>query len=86
VIFSSGNGVCAVDNGWFERLVAGEFLDLSVMFCPPEEMIWLNHLSWSGNAMMELMSFIFCASAPRISIGVGYWLGSANIGARSSVI
>ena len=40
VIFSSGNGVCAVDNGWFEHSVAGEFLGLSVMFCPPEEMIW----------------------------------------------
>lgn len=40
VIFSSGNGICAVDDGWFEHAVAGEFLGLPVRFCPPEEMIW----------------------------------------------
>ncbi|MGE0684989.1 MAG: nucleotidyltransferase [Candidatus Binatia bacterium] len=40
LIFSSGNGVCQVDDGWFENSVAGEVLDVPVIFCPPEEMIW----------------------------------------------
>jgi hypothetical protein len=40
LIFSSGNGVCAVDGGWFEHAVVGEVYDVPVIFCPPEEMIW----------------------------------------------
>jgi hypothetical protein len=40
LIFSSGNGVCTVDDGWFEYAVAGQVFDVSVNFCPPEEMIW----------------------------------------------
>ena len=40
VIFSSGNGVCTVDDGWFEHAVAGHVFDVPVLFCPAEEMIW----------------------------------------------
>jgi len=40
LIFSSGNGVCTVDDGWFEYAVAGQVFDVPVNFCPPEEMIW----------------------------------------------
>lgn len=40
VIFSSGNGVCGVDDGWFEHSTCGRFLDVHVKYCPPEEMIW----------------------------------------------
>jgi Nucleotidyl transferase of unknown function (DUF2204) len=40
VIFSSGNGVCAVDSQWFEHASQGEVFSVSVQFCPPEEMIW----------------------------------------------
>jgi len=40
LIFSSGNGVCTVDDDWFEYAVAGQVFDVSVNFCPPEEMIW----------------------------------------------
>lgn len=40
VIFSSGNGVCLVDDDWFENSVAGEVVEVPVIFCPPEEMIW----------------------------------------------
>jgi hypothetical protein len=40
LIFNSGNGVCAVDGGWFEHAVAGEVYEVPVIFCPPEEMIW----------------------------------------------
>lgn len=40
IIFGSGNGVCAVDDLWFEHADCGTVLDLSVRIVPPEEMIW----------------------------------------------
>lgn len=40
VIFNSGNGICAVDDEWFEHAVEGNVLNLSVRLCPPEETIW----------------------------------------------
>jgi hypothetical protein len=40
VIFSSGNGVAAVDDGWFVHAVPDEVLDIPVRLCPVEEMIW----------------------------------------------
>jgi hypothetical protein len=40
LIFSSGNGVCTVDDDWFRPAVGGEFLGVPVEFCPPEETIW----------------------------------------------
>jgi hypothetical protein len=40
VIFSSGNGLCEVDDGWFEHASSGQVFGFPVKFCPPEEMIW----------------------------------------------
>jgi len=40
VIFSSGNGVCRVDDLWFERSVEHEVLGRRLRLSPPEEMIW----------------------------------------------
>jgi hypothetical protein len=40
IIFSSGNGVAPVDDGWFEHALDGEVLGIPVKLCPPEEMIW----------------------------------------------
>jgi len=40
VIFSSGNGIARVDDGWFEHAVDGQVLGVPVRLCPPEEMIW----------------------------------------------
>ena len=40
IIFSSGNGVAAVDDAWFEHSVECEVLGFSVRICPIEEMIW----------------------------------------------
>ena len=40
IIFGSGNGICLVDDVWFERSVPYRFLDLSVRLIPREEMIW----------------------------------------------
>ena len=40
VIFSSGNGITAVDDEWFEHAVEAEVLGLPLKLSPPEEMIW----------------------------------------------
>ena len=40
VIFSSGNGLAQVDEGWFTHAVAGSVLGVAARLCPPEEMIW----------------------------------------------
>ena len=40
MIFSSGNGLSQVDDGWFEHAVTGPVLGVEVSICPPEEMIW----------------------------------------------
>jgi hypothetical protein len=40
VIFSSGNGVARVDDGWFEHAVEGCVFHTPVLLCPVEETIW----------------------------------------------
>ncbi|HEV3256346.1 MAG TPA: hypothetical protein VG013_05645, partial [Gemmataceae bacterium] len=40
VIFSSGNGIARVDDGWFVYAVDAQVLGMPVRLCPPEEMIW----------------------------------------------
>jgi hypothetical protein len=40
VIFSSGNGVAAVDDDWFRHSLSDEVLDHPVRLVPAEEMIW----------------------------------------------
>lgn len=40
VIFNSGNGLCPVDDEWFEHAPEAEVLGTSVRLCPPEETIW----------------------------------------------
>ena len=40
IIFSSGNGIAAVDALWFEHAVAEKVLDTPVRLCPAEEIIW----------------------------------------------
>jgi hypothetical protein len=40
VIFSSGNGLCKVDEEWFAHAVEGEVLQRPVKLCPVEEIIW----------------------------------------------
>ena len=38
VIFSSGNGLCTVDDEWFDNARTPE--TGSFLLCPPEELIW----------------------------------------------
>ncbi len=40
VIFSSGNGLCRVDDAWFMHAVDADLLGVPVRLCAPEEMIW----------------------------------------------
>jgi hypothetical protein len=40
VIYSSGNGICAVDQLWFEHARPARLLGSRVRLIPPEEMIW----------------------------------------------
>ena len=40
VIFNSGNGLCQVDQEWFDHAVPGKILGAPVRFCAPEETIW----------------------------------------------
>jgi hypothetical protein len=40
IVFNSGNGICVVDDSWFDQAVAGEVFDVPVRICAPEETIW----------------------------------------------
>lgn len=40
IIFSSGNGLCEVDDEWFDHAVAAEILGEPVRLIPAEEMLW----------------------------------------------
>jgi hypothetical protein len=40
MIFNSGNGLCRVDQEWFEHALPGMVLDMPVQLCPLEETIW----------------------------------------------
>jgi hypothetical protein len=42
LIFRAGNGLCEVDDSWFERAQSSDFLDFEVKLCAPEEMIWMK--------------------------------------------
>lgn len=40
LVFSSGNGVCQVDDVWFENAVEAEVLGMPVKIAPVEELMW----------------------------------------------
>lgn len=40
IIFNSGNGLCKVDDLWFEHAPEGEVFARPAKFCPVEEAIW----------------------------------------------
>jgi predicted nucleotidyltransferase len=42
LIFRAGNGLCEVDESWFERAHDDELLGLNVKLCAPEETIWMK--------------------------------------------
>ena len=42
LIFRAGNGLCEVDDSWFERAQDHDLLGLHVKLSAPEEMIWMK--------------------------------------------
>ena len=40
LIFSSGNGIVPVDDGWFEHAIEAEVMGVQVRITPPEESLW----------------------------------------------
>src|SRR5687767_4185382 len=40
LVFSSGNGICTVDDGWFTHAVETQVLGMPVKIVPSEELIW----------------------------------------------
>ena len=40
IIYSSGNGVCPVDEAWFRHALPAEILGIRVKVVPAEEMLW----------------------------------------------
>jgi len=42
LVFRAGNGLCEVDDSWFERAHNQELLGLRVKICAPEEMLWMK--------------------------------------------
>jgi hypothetical protein len=40
LVFNSGNGICTVDDGWFDHAVETEVLGMPVKVVPCEELIW----------------------------------------------
>ena len=42
LIFRAGNGLCEVDDSWFDRARDDALLGMPVKLCAPEEMIWMK--------------------------------------------
>jgi hypothetical protein len=40
LVFSSGNGICRVDDGWFDNALEAEVLGMPVKIAPIEEFLW----------------------------------------------
>jgi hypothetical protein len=40
LVFSSGNGICRVDDGWFDNAVETQVLGMPVKIVPSEELLW----------------------------------------------
>ena len=40
LVFSSGNGICKVDDGWFDNAVETQVLGMPVKIVPSEELLW----------------------------------------------
>jgi hypothetical protein len=40
MVFRAGNGLCEVDDSWFEAATTAVLFDRTLKICPPEELIW----------------------------------------------
>jgi hypothetical protein len=86
LIFRAGNGLCEVDDSWFDRARDDELLGVPVKLCAPEEMIWMKLTSWNANGSTAPTLSTFFAAARRGSTGRTWFAGSVLIGAYCSAI
>ena len=66
LVFSSGNGVCRVDEGWFEHALEAEVLGMPVKIAPIEEFLWqksfvMERERFDGADIMHLL--LHCADS-----------------------
>jgi hypothetical protein len=80
VIFSSGNGMCPVDDGWFAHAPPARMLGHQVRLIPAEEMIGRRRSSWSASASTGPTSTTCCGPARQSWTGRGCWRGSGRTG------
>lgn len=60
IIFNASNGLCPVDEAWFEHAQKVDLLNLQVLLCPVEEMIWqkafiMSRHRYDGNEVAYLL-------------------------------
>jgi hypothetical protein len=60
LVFTSGNGLCPVDQSWFDRAMTGEVVGIDVKICAPEELIWskafiMERERFDGGDVMHLI-------------------------------
>ncbi len=60
IIYSSGNGVAPVDDGWFVRAPDGEVFGVPVKLVPAEEMLWskafvMERERYDGNDVLHII-------------------------------
>lgn len=60
VVFSSGNGIVCVDDGWFVHATPGEVMGIPVALCPAEELLWSSAFvqereRYDGAAVLHLL-------------------------------
>src|SRR5438445_5814687 len=42
LIYRAGNGLCEIDDSWFDHAREDEVLRCRALLCPPEEMLWMK--------------------------------------------
>jgi hypothetical protein len=60
LVFGSGNGVCSVDDGWFDHALEADVLGMPVKIAPVEEYLWsksfvMERERFDGADVMHLM-------------------------------
>jgi hypothetical protein len=67
LIYRSGNGLSAVDDGWFERATPAEVLGVPVLLCPPEEVLWTKAFIMERERFDGAdVAHLILAAAPRL--------------------
>ena len=65
LIFRAGNGLCEVDDSWFDRAREDELLGVPVKLCATEEMIWMKAYIMERERFdgADIAHILFCCAA-----------------------